>query len=173
MDSSMKREERIKYALDVASTSQIVEQSKLSRYSYLHQRSVDCLTWGSMDLSSRRKDKVNSSDKIYESFLNVTNYEELVQLASNGLNVYHSVTPATCKVIQDASKMAARTPTPHSSAEDKKVWDKFMEYAKSKGINPLEATEREVLTWLEHRAQTTTAPALVQFELACILQWRF
>ena len=48
-----------------------------------------------------------------------------------------------------------------------------MEYAKSKGINPLEASEREVLTWLEHRAQTTTAQALVQFELACILKWRF
>ena len=146
IDSSMNREERIKYALDVAAASQTVEQSKLSPFSFLDQRSVDRLTWGSLDLASRRKHKVNSSDKIYKSFLNVTNYEELVQLASNGLNVYHSVSPTTCKVIQDASKMAARTPTPHFSAEDKKVWDKFMDYAKSKGIDPLEATEWDILT---------------------------
>ena len=65
IDSSMKREERIQYALDVASASQIVEQSKLSPYSFLDHRSVDCLTWGSMDLSSRRKEKVNSSDSNY------------------------------------------------------------------------------------------------------------
>merc|ERR1711873_231290 len=125
----MKRKERIQYALDMASASQIVEQSMLSPFSFLDQRSVDHLTWGSMDLSSRRKDKVNSSDKIYESFLDVTNYEDLVQLASNGLNVYHAITPATCKVIQDASKLAANTPTPHCTAEDKKVWDKCIDYA--------------------------------------------
>ena len=52
------------------------------------------------------------------------------------------------------------------------MWDKFVHYAKSKGFNPLEATEQDVLTWLEHRAQITTAPATVQFELACLLKWR-
>ena len=117
----MKREERIKYALDTASASQLVEQSKLSPFSFLDQRSVDRLTWGSMDLSSCKKDKINSSDKIYESFLEVTNYEELVQLASNGLNVYHSVSSSSSKFIQDSSKLAAYTPTPHSTTEDKKV----------------------------------------------------
>ena len=121
IDSSMNREERFKYALDMASASQLLEQSKLSLFSFLDQRSVDHLTWGSMDLSSRKKDKNNSSDKIYESFLEVTNYEELVQLASNGLNVYHSVSSSSRKVIQDASKLAAHTPTPHSTAEDRKV----------------------------------------------------
>ena len=93
-----------------------------------------------MDLLSRKKDKSNSSDKIYESFLQVANYEELVQLASNGLNVYHSVSPSSHKVIQDASKLAAHTPIPHSTAEDKKVWDKFVDYTKTKGFHPLEAT---------------------------------
>ena len=87
----------------------------------------------------------------------------MVQLASNGLNVYHSITPATCKVIQDASKLAANTPTPHSTAEDKKVWDKFVDYTKSKGFNSLEATEQDVLTWLEHCARITMAPVTVQF----------
>ena len=120
----MNRAERTKYALDTASASQLVEKSKLSPFSFLDQRLVDCLTWGSTDLLSPKKDKNNSSNKIYESFLEVTNYEDLVQLASNGLNVYHSITPAICKVIQDASKLAANTPTPHSTAEDKKVWDR-------------------------------------------------
>ena len=35
IDSSMKREERIKYALDVAAASQAVVQSKLSPFSFL------------------------------------------------------------------------------------------------------------------------------------------
>ena len=161
IDSSMNREERIKYALDTASASQLVEQSKLSPFSFLEQRSVYCLTWDSMDLLSRKKDKSNSSDKIYESFLQVANYEELVQLASNGLYVYYSVSPSSRKVIQDASKLAAHTPTPHSTAEDKKVWDKFVDYAKTKGFHRLEATEQDVLTWLEQQAQVTTVPVTV------------
>ena len=61
--------------------------------------------------------------------------------------------------------MAAFTPIPHSSAEDKKVWDKFVDYARKKGFHPLEATEQDVLTWLEQRALNTAAPATVQFEL--------
>ena len=44
IDSSMNREERIKYALDTASASQLVEKSKLSPFSFLDQKSVDCLT---------------------------------------------------------------------------------------------------------------------------------
>ena len=96
----------------------------------------------------------------------------MVQLASNSLNVYHSVTPATRKVIQDASKLAAFTPTPHSTAEDKKVWDKFLDYARKRGFHPLEATEQDVLTWLEQQAQVTAAPVTVQFELACLQKWR-
>ena len=38
LDSSMDREERIKYALDVASASKFVELSKSSPYSFLVQR---------------------------------------------------------------------------------------------------------------------------------------
>ena len=44
IDSSMNREERIKYALDTAFSSQLVEKSKLSPFSFLDQRSVDHLT---------------------------------------------------------------------------------------------------------------------------------
>ena len=146
IDSSMTREERIKYALDMASASQLVEKSKLSLFSFLDQRAVDCLTRGSMDLSSRKKDWGNDTDRLCDSFLQIPNYEELVQLASNGLNVYHSVSPALRKVIQDVSKLAASTPTPHSTAEDMKVWDKFVDYARIKGLHPLEATKNDVLT---------------------------
>ena len=41
LDSSMDREERIKYALDVASASKFVELSKSSPYSFLDQRQLD------------------------------------------------------------------------------------------------------------------------------------
>ena len=88
----MSREERIKYALDIASASQLVERSKLGPFSFLDQRGIDCLTRGSMNLMSRKKEWGHESDRLYESFLKITNFEELVQLASNGLNVYHSVT---------------------------------------------------------------------------------
>ena len=94
----------------------------------------------------------NKTDRLYETYHKISNYEELVQLASNGLNVYHSVTPATRKVIQEASKLAAFTPTPHSTAEDKKVWDKFVDYTKTRGFHPFEATEQDVLTSLEQQA---------------------
>ena len=117
-----------------------------------------------MDFASRNKLSSTQTDNLYDSFLNLTNFEDLVQPASSGLNVYHSVTPSTRKVIQDASKLAAFTPTPNSHAEDKKVWDKFVDYARKRGFHPLEATEQDVLTWLEHQAQDTAAQATVQFE---------
>ena len=60
--------------------------------------------------------------------------------------------------------MAAFTPTPHSTAEDKKVWDKFVDYTRKRGFHPLEATKQDVLTWLEQQAQVTAAPATVQIE---------
>ena len=99
IDSSMSREERIKYALEIASASRLVEQLKLSPYSFIDQRVIDRLTRDSMDFISRKKDWSNETDRLYEPFLQISNYEELVQAASNGLNVYHSVTPASRKVI--------------------------------------------------------------------------
>ena len=45
-------------------------------------------------------------------------------------------------------------------------------YAKTRGFHPLEATEQDVLTWLEQRAQDTAAPVTVQFELQSIQKWR-
>ena len=92
----------------------------------MDQRAIDCLTRDSMDFTSCKREWSKETDRLYEPLLKISNYEELVQLASNGLNVYHSVTPATCKVIQDASKLAAFTPTPHSTAEDKKCATKSL-----------------------------------------------
>ena len=159
--------------MDTASTSQLVEKSKLGPFSFLDQRGIDRLTRGSIDLTSRKKEWGHDSDRLFESFLKITTFQDLVRLASNGLNVYHSVTPDTRKVIKEASQMAAFIPTPHSSAEDKKVWDKFVDYAKRKGFHPLEASEQDVQTWLEQRALDMAAPALVQFELGCLKKWRY
>ena len=44
LDSAMGREERIKYALEVASASKLVEMSKSSPYSFIDQRNLDRLT---------------------------------------------------------------------------------------------------------------------------------
>ena len=96
LDSFMTREEGIKYALDVASASKVVE---LSKSSFLDQRQLDCLTGNSIDSESRNKFSSTQTDNLYDSFLNLTIFEDLVQAASSGLNIYHSVTPDTRKTI--------------------------------------------------------------------------
>ena len=172
LDSFMTREEGIKYALDVASASKAVELSKSSPYSFLDQRQLDRLTGNSINSESRNKFSSTHTDNIYDSFLNLTNFEDLVQAASSGLDIYHSVTPDTRKIIQDASKMAACIPTPSSRAQDKKVWDQFIDYAGKRNIDPLEASVQVVQDWLTYRAQNTGAGAKVEFELQCLLRWR-
>ena len=96
----------------------------------------------------------------------------MVQAAGNGLNVQDSVTPSTLKAVKEATKLAAFTPTPTSSVEDKKVWDKFEDYAKHRGFNPLEATPEDVQIWIIQQSQDTAAPAKVPFELQAIKKWR-
>ena len=172
LDSFMTREEGIKYALDVASASKAVELSKSSPYSFLDQRQLDRLTGNSMNSESRNRFSSTQTDNIYDSFQNLTNFENLVQAASSGLDIYQSVTPDTRKIIQDASKMAACIPTPSSRAQDKKVWDQFIDYAGKRNIDPLEASVQVVQDWLTYRAQNTGAGAKVEFELQCLLRWR-
>ena len=87
-----------------------------------------------MDLKPRKRDWTSETDRLYDPYLNISSFEDLVQAASNGLNVHHSVTPTTHKAIKEASQLAAFTPTPNSSAEDKKVWDKFVDFARQKGF---------------------------------------
>ena len=41
IDSSLSREERIKYALEIASASQLVERYKLSPFSFVDRRAID------------------------------------------------------------------------------------------------------------------------------------
>ena len=62
IDSSMSREERIKYALEIASTSQLVERSKLSPFSFMDQRAIDHLTRDSMDFTSHKKEWSNETE---------------------------------------------------------------------------------------------------------------
>ena len=57
----------------------------------------------------------------------------------------------------------AFTPTPNSNAKGKKVWDKFVDYARKRGFHTLEASEQDVQAWLTTRAQDTAAPVTVQF----------
>ena len=76
LDSSTDREDRIKYALDVATASKFVELSKSSPYSFMDQRQLDCVTRNSMDFASRNKLLSTQTDNLYDSFLNVTNFED-------------------------------------------------------------------------------------------------
>ena len=68
--------------------------------------------------------------------------------------------------------MAASVPTPTTSSESKKVWDKFIKYARNKGFSPFEATPEDVVTWVIERSQETGTPSTVEFELQAISAWR-
>ena len=126
----------------------LVDLSKLSPFSFLDQRGIYRLTRASMDLKPHKRDWTSETDRLYDPYLNISSFEDLVQAAANGLNVHHSVTPATLKTFKEVSKLAAFTPKPSSSSEAKKVWDKFVNYAQHRGFNPLEATPEDVQTWI-------------------------
>ena len=142
-DTFMSKEVGIKYALDVAAASKVVELSLSNPYSFLDQRQLDRLTGNSMNSESCNKVTSTHTDNIYDSFLNLTNFDDLVLAASRGLDLYYSVTPESRKVIQDASKVAACNQAPFKS-QYKKVWDQFMSYAHKRNIDPLEATVQDV-----------------------------
>ena len=104
IDSAMSREERINYANEIDAASQLVEMSKLSPFSFLNQRGIDRLTRASMDLKPRKRDWTSETDRLYDPYLNISSFEDLVQAAANGLNVHHSVTPPTRKAIKEGSQ---------------------------------------------------------------------
>ena len=124
-DNYMTKEVGLQYALDVAAASKAVELSSSNPYSFLDQRHLDRLSGNSMNSESRNKVTSTHTDNIYDSFLNLTNFEDLVIAASRCLEVYYSVTLESRKIVQEASKVAACKQTSLKS-EDKKVWDQFM-----------------------------------------------
>ena len=129
-------EERLKYANNIAVTSRIVEQSKLSPFSFLDQKGIDRLTRSAIDLKPRKSDMMSNSDKLFDPYMNLKSFENLVEAAANGLTIHHHVTPETLKMFKEASKLAATVPTPNSCSESKKVWDKFVTYAQNRGLTP-------------------------------------
>ena len=171
-DDYMTKEVGVQYALDVAAASKAVELSSLNPLSFLDQRHLTRLSGNLLNTESRNKVTSQHTNNIYDSFLNLTNFEDLVQAASGGLEVYYSITLESRKIIQDASKMAASNPTPRTS-KDKKVWDQFMKYARKRDFDPLEASTQQVQEWLTHRAQTTGAGPVVEHELQCLRRWRY
>ena len=95
---------------------------------------------------------MSNSDKLYDPYLNLKSFENIVEAAANGLTIHHHVTPETLKTFKEASKLAATVLTPKTQDESKKVWDKFITYVQNRGFNPLEATVDDVITWLIHRS---------------------
>ena len=87
-DTCMTKEVGLQYALDVAAASKAVELSSSNPYSFLDQRHLDRLSGNLLNTASRNKVTSKHTDNIYDSFLNLTNFEDLVQAASGGLEVY-------------------------------------------------------------------------------------
>ena len=120
-DLFMSTEERLKYANDIAVTSRIVEQSKLSPFSFLDQKCIDRLTRSSIDLKPRKRDMMSNSDKLFDPYMNLKSFENIVEAATNDLTMHYHVTPETLKTFKEASKLAATVPTLNSQCESKKV----------------------------------------------------
>ena len=74
IDSAMSREERINYANEIASASQLVEMSKLSPFIFFNQRGIDRLTRASMDLKPRKRDWATKTEKLFDPFLNISKF---------------------------------------------------------------------------------------------------
>ena len=115
---------------------------------------------------------MSHSDRLFDPYMNLKSFDNIVEAAANGLTLHHNVTPETLKTFKEASKLAATVLTPNTQDEFKRVWDKFITYSQNRGFNPLEATVDDVITWLIHWSQETSAPAQVQFELQAIKAWR-
>ena len=82
-DSLMSREERLKYANYIDVTCQIVEQSEFSPFSFLDHRSIDRLTRSSIDLKPHKKDWMSNSDKLYDPYMNLKSFENIVEAAAS------------------------------------------------------------------------------------------
>ena len=69
------------------------------------------------------------SDKLFDPYMNLKSFENIVEAAAKGVTIHHPVTPETLKTFKEASKLAATVPTPNSQSESKKLWDKFVTYS--------------------------------------------
>ena len=171
-DDFMTKEVGTQFALDVAAASKAVELSSLNPLSFLDQRHIARISGNLLNSDSRVKVTSQHTNNIYDSFLNLTNFEDLVQAASGGLEVYYSITVESRNIMQDASKMAASHQTTRKS-EDKKVWDDFLKYARKRNFDPLETSNQHILDWLTYRARTTGSGPKVEQEFQCLRRWRY
>ena len=93
---------------------------------------------------------MSNSDKLYDPYLNLKSFENIVEVAANGLTIHHHVTQETLKTFKEASKLAATVLTPYTQDESKNVWDKFITWSQNRGFSPLEATVNDVIYWIIH-----------------------
>ena len=124
----------------------MVDRSKLSPYLFLDSKNIDRLTKSTIDLKPRTRNFMDNSEKLFDSSLSLNNFQQLVHATSNGLVLHPHASPATQNLFKEASKLAASVPTPNSSSETKKVWDKFVTYAKNRSLDPLEASSDHIVT---------------------------
>ena len=100
---------------------------------------------------------MENSEKLFDSSMSLNSFQQLVHATANGLVVHPHASPQTQNLFKEASKLAASVPTPNSSSETKKVWDKFITWAKKRGVDPLEATYNDIVTWINQSCSTSTS----------------
>ena len=102
-DSPLSNEGRLQYAHDIAAASKMVEMSKLSPFSFLDHSSIDRLTRASIDLKPRKRNMM-SQNRLFDPYMNLKSFDNIVEAAANGLTMHYHVTPETLKSFKEASK---------------------------------------------------------------------
>ena len=113
-----------------------------------------------------------NSEKTFYSSQSFNNFQQLVHETINGYVVHPHTSPATQALFKKASKVAASVPTPNSKSSSKKVWDKFVTYAKNQSFDPMEASSNDIVPWLVKRSEKTASSAQVQLDLQALRCWR-
>ena len=115
---------------------------------------------------------LNSEKKTFYSSQSFNKFHKLVHKTINGYVVHPHASPATQALFKKASKVAASVPTPNYKSSSKKVWDKFVTYAKNQSFDPMEASSDDIVPWLVKRSEKTASSAQVQLDLQALRCWQ-
>ena len=75
-DLLQSRDSRLKYANDIAVTSQIVDRLKLSPYWFLDSKNIDRLTKSFKDLKPHKRNFMENSEKLFDSSLSLNSFQQ-------------------------------------------------------------------------------------------------
>ena len=99
-DLLQSRDSRLKYAQDIAVTSQIVDRPKLSLLSFLDSKSIDRLKKSSIDLKPHKRNVMENSKKLFNSSFNLHSFQQIVHVSANGLVLHLHASPQTQNLLR-------------------------------------------------------------------------